>query len=42
MTESSNFQAVIIIIIIIKLYYRLAVTRMRRQIWQLSKIQTLQ
>ena len=29
-------------IIIIKLYYRLAVTHMRRQIWQLSKLQRLQ
>ena len=32
----------IIIIIIIKIYYRLAVTHTRRQIWQLSKLQTLQ
>ena len=31
----------IIIINIIKLYYRLAVTHMRRQIGQLSKLQTL-
>ena len=30
-----------LIIIIIKLYYRLAATHMRRQIWQLSKLQTL-
>ena len=36
------YNYIIIIIIIIKLYYRLAVTHMRRQIWQLSKLQRLQ